>query len=299
MTIKTRLIERLKVIEDEFVEILKQSNILSYTQKPNPYSSFSGRPQVPTIKQKWADLNIDLERKQHQLSKDFDEWYTDFSYLLEREPDRINLQFSGTYLINDAIIKHRSFGSMPTSTSDAISSFRDELSPFYSYLDTQSSEDQTNILIVDTNVIIDAHDISQFPNVIGFDSFSCVIVPVIIEELDELKIKSKDKALLAKISDAIRYIKGLSKLGSVVSGVNITDKISVILRAKEADFSELPRWLNMSIRDDRIVGSAIELSRENPDSHVIVLSNDTNMHTKCSFAGISFSDFDIDKLKAP
>ena len=299
MTVKKRLIERLKSIEDEFVEILKLSSILSYTQKPNPFSSFSGRPQVPITKHKWADLNIDLERKQHQISKDFDEWHIDFSYLLDRKPPRINLHFSGTYLIVDAIIKHRSFGSMPTSISNAISSFRDELKPFYSYLNTQISEGQTNIFIVDTNVIIDAHDISQFPKVIGLDSFSSVIVPAIIEELDELKVKSKDKALLTKVSDAIRYIKGLSKLGKVVSGVNITDNIAVILRAKEADFSILPRWLNMSIRDDRIVGSAIEFSRENPDSHVIVLSNDTNMHTKCSLADISFSDFDIDKLKAP
>lgn len=299
MTYKEKLVKRLKAIEDKFVEILESSSIQPYSQKPNPFSSFSGRPQTPKTKYKWTDLDIDLERKQHQISMEFEEWYIDFSYLLHKEPPRIKAKLNARYSIIDVIIKHRSFGRMPTSIMDAISSFHDELKPFYSYLSNQTTGNEAKIFIIDTNVIIDAQDISQYPLVLGQDLFTCIIVPVIIEELDELKIKIKDRPLLKKVSDAIRYIKGLSKLGDAIRGVNITENIKIILRAREANFSELPDWLNENNRDDRIVSSAIEISRENPDSQVIVLSNDTNMHTKCTLAGISCSDFDLGKLEAP
>ena len=76
------------------------------------------------------------------------------------------------------------------------------------------------------------------------------------------------------------------------------EDVTLKMRATEPNFESLPPWLDPNNRDDRIVAAALEIVKEYPSSNIAVLSNDLNMHNKCSLAGIACLEFNTSQLDA-
>ena len=127
-------------------------------------------------------------------------------------------------------------------------------------------------------------DVSQYCKFIGQEEFTVIIVPTVIQELDDLKIKSRDIDFKNKVKSVIRRLKGWRQQGSMLKGVTVNKKITIKMVATEPKFNKTLQWLDSSNNDDRIIASILELQSTNPSSKVVLVTADLNLQNKAELA---------------
>lgn len=136
-----------------------------------------------------------------------------------------------------------------------------------------------NIVVLDTNVLL------SDPNVLFLYPNTVVIVPqVVLAELDKVKMVRSDKEVRFRGREVSRILFELSKHGTLTQGIEL-DNDSVI-RVTQTETQDLPKNLSPRNADDRIIGCAILEAQNNPDAHVLLLTNDLNMLLKAQTHGI-------------
>jgi len=288
----SRLKSRLRKLQERFTVVLQSSRLERYVRQSNPWASLgalgSNNPKPPETKLRWVQLPPDLEREQNQILKDFEELHADFIRLFSNATRDEDNQLKQLYLEMDSWIKYRSgFRVMPDSTKNAIELFGATCDKFINFIDQVAPASDTSLIfVIDTSAIIDCPDVSQMSRLINAVKATFIFPSTTISELDDLKTGKRDENFRRRLKTAINNLSEMMRMGNILEGIELPNGIIVKMLATEPNFSNLPKWLDPSINDDRIVASAIELQRSNPKSSIAILANDLNMQNKGGLAGI-------------
>jgi predicted ribonuclease YlaK len=144
------------------------------------------------------------------------------------------------------------------------------------------------ILVPDTNSLISAPDLAKYSTIIDTDTYTIILVPTVLNELDSLKILHRNQDVRDKSKSIIKRIKGLRNQGSLLKGVLINKSVTVRTIAKEPNFNETIHWLDSTNNDDRIIASILEIQCSSPSSIVILVTSDINLQNKAEMANLPF-----------
>lgn len=143
-------------------------------------------------------------------------------------------------------------------------------------------------LIPDTNALLGNPDLASYARSVGTSEFDVHFVPMVLRELDQLKDRAPSPEVREKAQAVIRRLKGLRDRGSLAAGVTLTRGITVLTEAAEVDPSLFVSWLDASVPDDRILGSALALQVRHPGSPVVLVTSDLNLQNKADAVGASY-----------
>ena len=158
-----------------------------------------------------------------------------------------------------------------------------------------TSEVKKNVIVPDTNSII------QFPNPISYRSiassekFNFVILPTVLSELDKLKTTHRNDDFRKKVKSVISRLKGYRNQGNVLVGVKVDKTITVKMIATEPNFNKTLGWIDSKNNDDRIIANVLELQLNHPSDNVILVTSDINLQNKAQLANLTV--FDTDELE--
>ena len=139
--------------------------------------------------------------------------------------------------------------------------------------------------IIDTSVLLyDKNSIKSFPD-------NNVIIPlVVLEELDRFKDRS---GLLGENARFVnRYLDSLREKGNLHEGIE-TDN-GQIIKVYECNIKDIPKSLNPSGGDNKMIGVAKGLKSRNED--VTVITKDINFRVKCDALQIKAEDYYKDRV---
>lgn len=283
-----QLLVDIEEIEREFIDILSQSKIRLRSKNVNPWAqAWSDNVITPPVYQEWLELEPELYKKHQSIIIKYELWYTRIHPLFEYIPPIKRSEFSGDidqlkyYLVN------RSIGRVPVNVPTAIQEFQTTVNLAKRIFPFLSTIKATNpILIPDTNVVIEFTNFEEYANKLNLPKCIIIIIPVIITELDALKSGRINSDLMSKISNAIRTISSLRQKGDVLRGVEINEQTVFMMHAKEPNFEDKPKWLDLNNYDDRIIATAMEIQQEYPTTIIELLSNDMNLQNKCAIINI-------------
>lgn len=141
----------------------------------------------------------------------------------------------------------------------------------------------TNALLYNPNIESWAFD--------GVQSFTMVLVPTVLTELDAHKINHSNEAVRQKAETLIKRVKEYRRRGRLTEGVTIVSgKIVLLAVATEPKAESTLPWLNFENSDDRLLGALVEFMRFRPASPVILVSRDINLQNKAEYARIPFCE---------
>jgi hypothetical protein len=123
----------------------------------------------------------------------------------------------------------------------------------------------------------------------GVSSFTLVVTPTILSELDALKINHRNETVRQKAEALINQMKEFRRRGRLTEGVTLVKgKSTVLAMATEPNMQDSLPWLDPTNNDDRFLAAVIEVMRLRPRSVVIAVSRDINFQNKAEFARIPF-----------
>ncbi len=145
------------------------------------------------------------------------------------------------------------------------------------------------IFVLDTNVLI--HN----PRAMFTFEDNLVIIPiVVIEEIDNFKKGLDEKGRNAR--QIGRYLDQLRSTGSLQKGVP-TEHGGIIKVVLSRQISETANHVLITdTNDNLIIGTALFIQRENPESSVILISKDANVRIKADAVGLMAENFEMDTV---
>ena len=147
----------------------------------------------------------------------------------------------------------------------------------------KNNESRKNYVIDTSAIIDDPYVFFKFPN-------SNIIVPIVVlEELDNLKVKPNETGKCARL--AIKILEDITQLGVASQGIPLEDGIILSVESYYYPSSDL----EPNTGDSRIIGTAYALKnlrREN----VTVVSNDINMRLRARAKGIAAISHELDNI---
>jgi PIN domain len=179
--------------------------------------------------------------------------------------------------------------SIPKNLSDAPLIFRNHIQPLFDLL-TPFLSDGPLVVVPDTNVILRNQELPSWAEVLGTDDFFVLLVPGVLNELDEHKTNHRVPEVREKARAFSNRVKGWRNQGSLSEGVRVQGKVYVRVAAREPDFRRTLSWLDPQVIDDRIIASVMEWQRSNPTNAVQLLSGDSIMLAKADEAGVPTGD---------
>jgi predicted ribonuclease YlaK len=142
--------------------------------------------------------------------------------------------------------------------------------------------------VPDTNALLYNPSLEKW----GFDgvtSFTIVVPPTILSELDALKINHRNETVRQKAETLISQMKEYRRRGRLTEGVTLVNGKSTLLAiATEPNMQNSLPWLDSVNNDDRFLAVVIEVMRLRPRSVVFAVSRDINFQNKAEFARIPF-----------
>lgn len=229
-----------------------------------------------------------------QLQSKLFESYREFADLLEvllkEQPERVRTSHAKhRKTVLDAIEQdghtwHRSIEEEWAFVSKALRAQIDSVTQLYVPSDAAPA-----VVVPDTNALLWNPRLEDWT----FESqpFDVCLVPVVLSELDSLKVNHRNEDVRQKAEGLIRRIKGYRDRGSLREGVTLRHGVSRIRSiAIEPDFKVSLPWLVADNADDRLVATFIEVMRKHPGSSVVLVTRDLNLQNKMELAQLPFSE---------
>lgn len=240
-----------------------------------------------------AYRKLDAEGKQLQsrLLEEYAEFANLVGVLLREQPEKVRKSHDKhrktvlAVIEQDGLTWHRSIDEEWAFASEALRSQMDSIEHLYS-----ASDDGAVVVVPDTNALLWNPVLEEwlFDQA---DSFEICLVPVVLSELDSLKVNHRNVDVRDKAEGLVRRIKGYRNRGSLRDGVPLKQGVSRIRSvAVEPDFNASLPWLDSSHADDRLVATFVEVMRRNPRSRVVLVTRDLNLQNKMEFAGLPFME---------
>jgi hypothetical protein len=150
------------------------------------------------------------------------------------------------------------------------------------------SATDASVFVPDTNALLFNPDLEKW-SFEGYPSLLLVLLPVVLSEIDKLKIEHRNEDVRKKAEGLINRIKEYRRRGSLCDGVPLKTGVSQIMSvATEPDFSTTLPWLDSNNADDRLLASFLEVVRRFPHSPVTLVTRDINLQNKAEFARLPF-----------
>ena len=92
------------------------------------------------------------------------------------------------------------------------------------------------ILVPDTNALILAPEVAEYHTVASSRAYTAIIEPIVLGELDKLKIAHRDPEFRDEVNSVIKRIKGLGTQGGLLARVSVNKTITVKMVAPEPSF---------------------------------------------------------------
>jgi len=139
-----------------------------------------------------------------------------------------------------------------------------------------------NTYVLDTSALI--YDPLTYKQ---FGSHNVVIPIAVLNELDKLKKQSNDAGRNAR--GAVRLLDEISNLGDISTGILLDNDIMLKVDASYIDLSlsEYQGLGDPTYGDTQILACAQATQRDNPNTNVILISNDINLRVKAKSRGLN------------
>jgi predicted ribonuclease YlaK len=194
-------------------------------------------------------------------------------------------------LLKSLIEKEAYLWGSPSSIEEAIKRALEKPDIFRKFLNLIKSNEETILLILDTNSLTIEPDFIKYSSIIGTEKFTILILSTVLGELDKLKNDHRNEDYRKKVKKVILRLKGYRKSnGSLLQGITITKSIKLKVEANEPNFNETLPSLDPLIKDDRIIASILEIQREFPSSKIIFVTDDLMAQIKAEKYLINFSE---------
>jgi hypothetical protein len=237
----------------------------------------------------WNTPDDNQKLMQIEIKEKYNSWIEHVRLLFNNSPSSIIQDIDKADRFIKEWIEKKSSWSLPRTLEEAKKVFLEKVQTFYKLLEMLSEDNNNELFIIpDTNSIISNPSIEKYSIVLGREDYTVILVPIVLTELDELKVKSRDNDFREKVNSVINRIKGWRKQGSLLKGITINKTVQVKMIAKEPDFSLTLKWLDPTNADDRIITCILEIQRENPSSVVYLMTLDINLQNKAEMANIPF-----------
>lgn len=269
-------------------ELLDNSTIKHFFNEPGSGFFFVAPPNY------WGEPSDKEQQIQLKIRPKYNRWIESFRIVTDNlsEPTKEKLKETDLF-VNNWVNKHGEDWSVPGTTEEAKEKFDQELKIYFDTLEMlNSSGHKENLVIPDTNSIISFPDPLTYKQITATDTFTLILVPTVLSELDELKVKSNNQEFKNKVKSAIKRIKGYRTQGSLLDGVKVHGTITVKMIATEPNFDKSISWLVDNNNDDRIIASSLEVLREFPSSQLIIVTGDINLQNKCEMANVPFGEIE-------
>jgi predicted ribonuclease YlaK len=140
------------------------------------------------------------------------------------------------------------------------------------------------LITPDTNALIASPDPVAYRGRVGPESFTFILVPTVLGELDRLKVDHRDPDVREKAQKAITRIKGWSQQGPLLNRVKVDKSMTIKALAREPDMQQTLSWLDANVPDDRIIASILSLQAERPGARIVLVTGDVNLQNKSNAA---------------
>lgn len=239
----------------------------------------------------YRELEADGRQVQARVLEEYTEFADLIEVLLRSQPDkarRAHEKWRKTVLsaiAQDGSTWKKNTEEVLASASEALQSQIDSIKNLYS-----AGNEGTIVVVPDTNALLWNPQLEDW----SFEKqrpFDLWLVPVVLSELDSLKVNHRNTEVREKAEGLVRRIKGYRARGSLRDGVPLrTGKSNLFSVAVEPDFSATLPWLESSNADDRLVATFVEVMRRNPRSAVVLVTRDLNLQNKLEFARLPFME---------
>lgn len=289
MTDTLSYIERLekKLIDMEPIIDKMMDNSSIYYRDPN--AGNSGVYFIGASVYHWGTKD---EKGQILAKEHYRKFYENFELLFENVHSNTLKKIQRS---NKSIINLIEQNIAPSSIESGKRLFRNETKVFKGILDLFKSGIKRNIVVPDTNSIIQFPNPSSYKSITSNEELYFVILPTVLSELDKHKITHRNDDFRKKVTSVVKRLKGYRKQGNVLDGVTVDKTITVKMIATEPNFNKTLAWIDSGNNDDRIIANALELQIKHPCDNVVLVTSDINLQNKAQMANLSV--FDTDELE--
>lgn len=277
------LLVELQEIEAGIIDLWQKSTIAQFRNDPDSSIVFV------CPRYYWKALPDEHRASQARVMERYHQWHE----LLKRthsthsEEVQRELQEEHEYMIA-AIELNTSWNTEPTLEQNR--AYLAKKLDFFRRLLGSGSTQRDLVVIPDTNAMLKSANPMDYMGAVNSNSFAFVIVPTVLEELDGLKRNRHGQTVGQKAEKAIRIVKGLRAQGSMHEGVAMAKSIQVRMIPTEPKFQALPEWLDATNKDDRIIGSALEVQFKTPSAIVVLITDDLNLQNKAEMAFLPYAE---------
>ena len=207
--------------------------------------------------------------------------------LLCEQPNETHRRFEESERILLRVIQQDQ-STWKQSTQDALTEAVEALEDMTSLVDWLYSETEDAVLVPDTNALLFNPNLSDW-RFSEFGKFTLELNPIVLGELDHLKVNHNNPEIRERSERIIRQIKEYRRRGRLADGVPLSSKVSrLTATAKEPDLTKSLPWLDSTSQDDRLLASTIETMRKYPRLIVALVTRDINLQNKCEFASVAY-----------
>ena len=283
-TVIENLEEKSLQIQDLLRQLLLEHSSIYLLNRNDPYSRVA--VISPSGSYAYKPLEIQGRQIQSQVLEEYRKLFSVISILLHEQPKSVLSELQKTDSVITRIIEQRH------TWNDNIQKEYEQVTEMFSkqiqILDNLYSPAAGDIIYVpDTNALLYNHDLQNWE----FEDntpFILVLLPVVLRELDELKMKHNNPDIRSKSESLIRQIKEFRRRGKLTEGVTLSGKNKVLSVAVEPDVNSSLPWLKPDNNDDQLIASTLEVMRMRPRSIVVSVSRDINFQNKAEFANMPF-----------
>jgi hypothetical protein len=238
----------------------------------------------------WGELDIEARRVQSRILEEYGRFFETISVLLRGQPPEAQSDLATANLTIREVLEQSEL-SWIDSVDEARSRALEALDTQAALLERlHDAGEGVDVYVPDTNALLHYPDLERW-TFDGSPRFELILTPSILVELDELKVNHRNIDVRYKAEGLISRIKGYRSRGQLTRGVPLLKRTSSIraLATEPRMANSLP-WLDPDNRDDRFIGSVIEIMRQHPRSAVTIVTRDINLQSKAELASIPFSE---------
>lgn len=283
-TILTRMNKEAQEIKEMLVDLLTNHSSLE-----DRFNSWNNGISVVGPTMRWGKLTLEGKQLQHRIFQKYKKFEALLKLLVSNFPEReiknVN-QKTETVLgvIEQSTLRWDT--SIETILCLAIEAIDKQIKILEGVYDPIPGE---NIYIPDTNALLENPNIEKW-TFSQTAEYTLLLLPVVLSELDKLKIDGRNDGLRDKAKSLIKKIKEYRRRGNLLDGVPLSGKRKIRSAAIEPNFKNTFSWLDPENNDDRLIAAYFEVVRENPRSNVVLITSDINLQNKAFFAGAIFEE---------
>lgn len=287
--------KRLEFIEAKMMELLECSTVEVFENDPESGIVFVGRPECY-----WGKADDKQLRLQMELKGRYGDWFEQLQLLLSDATEDLDREIKETDSFVRRWIEKGPSHELSLDMERNKARFRKEIGVFCGALTTLDDPARARVVLApDTNSLIRCPDPSEYAGIAGVATYDVVLLPTVLGELDELKIKHRDETFRQKVEGVIHRIKGWRGQGNLLEGVTVDKTVTVRTVAREPNFERTLHWLDKTNRDDRIIASVLELQRAIPSGAVVLVTGDINLQNKAQAASLPHAEVPASKPVPP